>query len=234
MVNLIIASSKNDKVSSWLDTLEPLYLLSFVDDIDRILLESQTNKENSLLVLDASLLTEKHQLALICESFYKVLVINEGRNSGQKIQYIYDGAWGYSDYSVSKQLMIRAIESILNNEVWLERQLIPQLLQGAVARSSLSKVNDDFSSETLKLLSTLTHREIEVIKLAYAGRDNIAISQALNISNRTVKAHLSAVYRKLDVSDRFQLIVFLKNLDVGHFSSVHDFFEVSEQLKLIT
>lgn len=227
MVNLIIASSNKNKVSPWLDVLEPLYPLSFVDNIDRVLLESQTNNEDTLIVLDASLLTEKHQLALICESFHKVLVINEERNSDQKIQYIYEGAWGYSDYSVNKQLIIRTIESILNNEVWLERQLIPQLLQGAVARSSLLKVNDEFNSETLKVLSSLTHREIEVIKLVYSGEDNIAISQALNISNRTVKAHLSAVYRKLNISDRFQLIVFLKNLHVGHLSNVNGFFEVS-------
>jgi len=226
VVNLVIASSKNDKVSPWMDALEPLHPLIFVDNIDRVLLEGQANKESTLLVLDASLLTEKHQLSLICESFHKVLVINEERNSDQKIQYIYEGAWGYSDYSVNKQLMIRTIESILNNEVWLERQLIPQLLQGAIARSSLLKVNDEFSAEILKLLSTLTHREIEVIKRVYSGEDNIAISQALNISNRTVKAHLSAVYRKLNVPDRFQLIVFLKNLHVGHVSN--DFFEVSE------
>jgi len=227
VVNLIIASSKTDKVNPWVDTLSPLYSLSIMDNIDSVLLEKQMNKESTLLVIDASLLEEKQQLSLICERFYKVLVVNEERSSDQKIQYIHEGAWGYSDYSVNKQLMIRTIESILNNEVWLERQLIPQLLQGVVARSSLLRVNDEFSSQTLTLLSTLTQREIEVIKLVYSGEDTAAISKALNISNRTVKAHLSAIYRKLHVSDRFQLIVFLKNLHVGNLSNVQGIFELS-------
>lgn len=225
MTDLIIASPQQDKIRPWVDTLKPLYSVNFLDNVEPFL-PTTTNKHNkkTLLILDASLLTETHHLPLICKSCYKVLVVYEQRNSEQKIQYIYDGAWGYSDYSVNTQLMIRAVKSILNNEVWLERQLIPRLLKGAIARSNLPK-SDEFNYEALATLSVLTHREIEVTRLVYHGDDIDTISQALNISHRTVKAHLSAIYRKLNVPDRFRLIVFLKNLDVGHLSNVDVFFE---------
>ncbi len=211
----------------WIDVLEPLYPLIYFDNIDWILSDSKYDKEKILLVLDASLLTEEYHLSLICKNLYKVIVVHENRNSDQKIQYIYEGARGYSDYSLNKKLVIRAVERVLNNEIWLERKLISQLLQGVVGRSDLSN-HKAFKSEALKVLLTLTQRETEVVKLVYNGCDNIFISQALNISNRTVKAHLSVAYRKLNVTDRFQLIVFLKNLHLGHLSSVDDLFESSE------
>ena len=227
MVNLIIASSQKDKVRLWSDTLEPLYPLFFLDNIEQFLCENEHN-EKTLLILDASLITDSDQLSLICQSFYKVLVLNEDRSSDQKIQYIYDGAWGYSDYSVNKQLIMRTIESIINNEVWLERHLIPQMLQNIVVKNSLLNSDEECKTETLKRLSILTHREIEVTKLVYHGNDIDSISHSLNISSRTVKAHLSAVYRKLNVPDRFRLIIFLKNIDVGHLSNVEVFLEANE------
>ena len=230
MVDLIVACSEKLKVCSWIDVLEPLYSIGFYDNIEQLMSENEQNKQKTFLVLDASLLKAEYPLSLICQVFYKVLIINENCKPDQKIQYIYDGAWGYSDHSVNKQLIIRTIEGILNNEVWLERQLIPQLLQGAVSRSNLGKDAVEFNPEILKTLANLTHREIEVIRLVYNGVDIISISQTLNISNRTVKAHLSAVYRKLNVPDRFQLIVFLKNLHVGHLSNVNDYLGLNKQI----
>ena len=209
----------------WLDTLEPLYPVVFLDSIEQFLSANKHN-ENTLLILDVSLITDKSHLSLLCKSFYKVLVVYEQRNSDQKIQYINDGAWGYSDYSVNAKLILRTVESILNNEVWLERHLIPQLLQGAIARSNNLPKGGEFNYEALKTLSALTHREIEVARLVYHGDDIDSISQGLNISIRTVKAHLGAIYRKLDVPDRFRLIVFLKNLDVGHLSNLDDFLKL--------
>jgi DNA-binding NarL/FixJ family response regulator len=51
----------------------------------------------------------------------------------------------------------------------------------------------------------------------------MTIAEQLHISNRTVKAHLSAVFRKLNVPDRFKLVVFLKDLQVGHLASADNF-----------
>ncbi len=224
MVNVIIASVNKEKVHPWLDALDALYPMVFYENAEQLLSSSETAQQTTLLILDAALISEKYSLADICRLFYKVLVINEDRQPEQKIQYIYDGAWGYSDFLVSQQLIVRAIDSIINNEVWLERQLIPELLKGAIARSNVLQTQGDFDAEELKIFSILTHREVEVIRQVYNGVDNIAIAQALNISNRTVKAHLSAIYRKLDVSDRFQLIIFLKNLHIGRLTNESDFF----------
>lgn len=61
-------------------------------------------------------------------------------------------------------------------------------------------------------LKDLTKREIEVLKLIANGMFNKEIAAALNISERTVKNHVSNIFRKIEVSDRTQAAVFaIKN-----------------------
>jgi DNA-binding CsgD family transcriptional regulator len=51
-------------------------------------------------------------------------------------------------------------------------------------------------------LTQLTSREVEILELVAAGRTNVAIARALDMSPRTVAKHLEHVYRKLGVSNR--------------------------------
>ncbi len=53
----------------------------------------------------------------------------------------------------------------------------------------------------------LTNREYEVLKLLVKGLSNNQISEELNITNHTTKAHLSSIYEKLKVANRVQAVV---------------------------
>jgi len=218
VISLIIASDNKDKMNNWLEILEPIYSLVFYKNIEAIIAETVDYDENVLLVLDASLLTDAEQFSLICQSIKKIIVVGQNFSPKQQVQLIYEGASGYAEYSIDKQLILRAIEGVLKNEIWLERQLIPQVLKRITARQGVSDRTGKFNDEVLKTISVLTQREIEVIEHIYNGEDNIGISKKLHITTRTVKAHLSAIFRKLDVQDRFQLVVLLKDLHVGRFS----------------
>jgi DNA-binding NarL/FixJ family response regulator len=58
----------------------------------------------------------------------------------------------------------------------------------------------------------LTEREITVARYAASGQANAQIAEALGITERTVKAHLSAVFEKLGVSDRLQLALLVHGI----------------------
>ena len=61
-------------------------------------------------------------------------------------------------------------------------------------------------------LSELTKRELEVLKMIASGSFNKEIASTLNISERTVKNHVSNIFKKIGVSDRTQAAVFaIKN-----------------------
>jgi len=216
--NLIIASTNRGQMRLWLEVLSPQYPLTFSNNLEKIFSEGEENlhDENILLIVDAKLINEAYQLPLLCKYFNKVIIVGEKFTPSQQIEFIYEGACGYSDKLIDKQLILRTVESVLNNEIWLKRQYIPQMLKEIVAKQSFAEKEEQPDNEINKTISILTQREREVVGHVYNGEENIVIAEQLNISDRTVKAHLSAIFRKLNVSGRFQLVVFLKDLQVSH------------------
>jgi DNA-binding NarL/FixJ family response regulator len=59
-----------------------------------------------------------------------------------------------------------------------------------------------------------TPREVEVLMLLTMGKSNKAIGKILFISDSTVKAHLTSIYKKLGVENRIEAVVLVKDLEV--------------------
>lgn len=111
------------------------------------------------------------------------------------------GADGYllkdSDHAELK----KAIETVVSGETYIQPSLVPQLNNRLISM--------DGDKEKIK---ELTDREIEVLILVATGMLNKEIALQLDISERTVKNHISSIFRKIDVSDRTQAAVFaIKN-----------------------
>jgi len=219
---LIIASTKMDSMRPWLEVLSSQYTVTSIDNIEMIFSEEKFAHDKYLLVLDAGLIDKIYQLPLLCKLIDKVIIIGENFTPSQQIQFIYEGACGYSDSLIEKSLIKRTIEGVLNDEIWLKRQYIPQMLKGAVARQSFSENQQALDNKIFAKISILTQREIEIVEHVYKGEDNVSIAEQLNISCSTVKAHVSAIFRKLNVPDRFKLVVFLKDLQVGQLASYNN------------
>jgi DNA-binding NarL/FixJ family response regulator len=109
-------------------------------------------------------------------------------------------------------LILRAVNSVLNNEIWLERHQISKVVDSLNGKNGLTK-NHQVKSLPKQLHSCLTQRELDVAELIYQSEGNSSIALKLDISERTVKARLSSTFRKLEVQDRLQLVVRLMNLD---------------------
>jgi DNA-binding NarL/FixJ family response regulator len=58
----------------------------------------------------------------------------------------------------------------------------------------------------------LTPRELQVARMVHLGGNNKTIARELDISERTVKAHLSAIFRKLNIQNRLHLALFLSDV----------------------
>ena len=108
---------------------------------------------------------------------------------------------GYLLKSVGSEELFRAIYDVYNGEDYIQPDLIPYL--------NNYLINIDSDKEKIKLL---TARELELLAMIASGKKNIEIATSMNISERTVKNHLSHIFDKLEVSDRTQAAVFaLKN-----------------------
>ncbi|NLO99080.1 MAG: response regulator transcription factor [Clostridiaceae bacterium] len=112
------------------------------------------------------------------------------------------GALGYILKDAEASALIEAIRSVNNNQTYIQ----PVMARELVNEYKRIKSGEDDPKKRL------TEREIDVLKLLAKGMLNKEIANALFISEKTVKNHISSIFRKLNVQDRTQAAVYaIKN-----------------------
>jgi DNA-binding NarL/FixJ family response regulator len=120
------------------------------------------------------------------------------------------GAHGFCAVDIQPGLLRKAAHAVCNGEIWVPRQLITQLI-GELARDG-GKVKLNPDSAGAKSVERLTPRELQVAQMVHLGGNNKMIARELEISERTVKAHLSAIFRKLEIENRLHLALFFNEI----------------------
>lgn len=120
------------------------------------------------------------------------------------------GAHGFCDIGIQPDLLIKAVHSVCHGEIWVPRQLITELI-GEIARENSTSALK-LSRSGAESVAQLTPRELQVAQMVHLGGNNKVIARELDISERTVKAHLSAIFRKLDVENRLHLALFFNEI----------------------
>lgn len=113
------------------------------------------------------------------------------------------GAAGFIPKSAGLDAMRDALQAVLRGEQWL-----PCALRQAVARSPSSQRD----AELAPRLASLTAQQFRVLALVADGLLNKQIADRLNVQERTIKAHISAIFEKLGVRNRTQAGVILREL----------------------
>ncbi|MEP6605472.1 MAG: response regulator transcription factor [Nitrosospira sp.] len=99
------------------------------------------------------------------------------------------------------------VEAVQKGELWIRRALSWYLLNELV---TITQEKNKIKQAVSDLLANLTRREYEIATLVGNGESNKQIARLLAITERTVKAHLTEVFRKLDVADRLKLALIVK------------------------
>jgi Response regulator containing a CheY-like receiver domain and an HTH DNA-binding domain len=132
----------------------------------------------------------------------KVLILTIHNEVEYLMRAVEIGVDGYVLKDSDSSVLKKAIFSIYKGEVFIQPELAPLL-----KIKMEEKINKADSEEEY-----LTKREIEVLKLIAEGLFNKEIAYMLNISEKTVKNHVSNIFKKIDVSDRTQAAVYaIKN-----------------------
>ncbi|WP_457743201.1 response regulator transcription factor [Sulfurimonas sp.] len=114
------------------------------------------------------------------------------------------GVKAYGNTRMLKMHYSQMLETVKNSKIWTYPELT-QALTHNIRKSSLT-------SEAESLIEhRLTEKEKEVIYAILEGLTNDAIAYELDITQRTVKAHISSIFSKLHVNDRVSLILLLKS-----------------------
>ncbi len=135
------------------------------------------------------------------QSQVKVLILTVHNETDYLMKAVDIGVDGYILKDSESQELKKAIKAVKDGENYIQPSLIPAL--------NNQLVNRDTDKDKI---SSLTNRELEVLVQVANGMFNKEIAMNLNISERTVKNHISNIFKKIDVSDRTQAAVFaIKN-----------------------
>ena len=133
----------------------------------------------------------------------KVLILTVHNEIEYLVKAVDIGVDGYIVKDSGSAELKKAINCILNGENYIQPSLIPALNKRLVSRDS--------DKDKIELL---TKRELEVLIQVANGMFNKEIATSLNISERTVKNHISNIFKKIDVNDRTQAAVFVIKNDI--------------------
>lgn len=116
------------------------------------------------------------------------------------------GAVACCDATLQCEDFERIVGIVLQGGVWVSQATIPLLVSKLQAFSARPEPPEAPSSDRLE---GLTQRQREVAEMVGQGASNKHIARALDISDSTVKAHLTAIFEKLGTSDRLQLALYV-------------------------
>ncbi len=166
--------------------------------------ELKDSKESSIVIADYDSVASEINSMISSASIPDKLIVLEREPSvvtGRML--ILRGTKAYGNSRMLDVHFTQMFKSVANGDIWTYPELTAQL-----AKKSTETSLDEESKKMLE--ERLSDKEREVAYLMLTGLTNDAIASSLNITTRTVKAHVSSIFSKLHVSDRVSLILLLK------------------------
>ncbi len=124
-----------------------------------------------------------------------VIVISASEDARDVREALAKGALGYVPKSASQHTLLSAIRLVLDGDLY-----VPPLILGETPLSFAP----DPREAAAPARSVLTRRQIEVLKQLSQGKSNKSIALELGLSEKTVKAHVTAIFKALNVINRTQ------------------------------
>ncbi len=131
-----------------------------------------------------------------------VVVISAHEDAMTISRAVHYGSAGFIPKSASMETLAEALTSVLYGDIWL-----PQNIE-------LQEINEDATDQMAAKLADLTPQQYKVLQMFAEGLLNKQIAYDLGVSEATIKAHATAIFRKLGVRNRTQAVIALQQLEM--------------------
>lgn len=201
-MKIILFSSNMDIINEWkhrhniADSFTCYDINSLKDELK--------DDDKSVLIADYDSVASEVNTMISSGSMPKNLIVLEKEPStvtGKML--ILRGVKAYGNSRMLTHHYSQMIKTVNDGNIWT----YPELTAALVGITKKTALNDD-ALELIK--NRLSIKESEVIHFILDGLTNDAIASALDITTRTVKAHVSSIFSKLHVNDRISLVLLLK------------------------
>lgn len=185
-------------------------------DLDSALVLTRENDDLDLILLDLNmpgmhglngLISLRNEAPTI-----PVVIVSAEEDKQVVLQAITCGAVGFITKSSPRAQMTEAITQILNGNVYLPPDIIR-----TNSKSTPRRNTPEEQRISPELLQALTRKQLLVLERMTHGESNKQIAYNLDIAETTVKAHVSAILRKLGVHNRVQAILSASDIDFSDY-----------------
>lgn len=202
MMKKVLFSQDENLIAEWESKLAGEKSLSAYD-LDSLKNATDNDLDAFLIIADYDSVATQINKMLTANALPKYLIVLErtpevliGKN------LILHGVKAYGNSRMLPLHLTQLLETVEAGKIWTYPELTAQLAK--TDSSTLSKESQEM------IQNKLTDKEQEVVLAILEGLSNDAIAKKLDITERTVKAHISAIFQKLHVNDRLSLVLLLK------------------------
>jgi len=207
---IVICSTNQNVILRWHGILREHYELTITRSAGE--LQTQLMETPDVAILHDMLFTSDGdcQAAALIRKYdnIKFLVLSDIPDEKTAFKLLHSGAFGYSNTYISPKLLRDAVNQIIRGDVWMGKRLT-RYLSECLLEDINNEETEDTAIEAEDHLTKLTSREKEVARRIAHGCSNKCVANKLNITERTVKAHLSSIFMKTGIKDRVHLALIL-------------------------
>ena len=144
----------------------------------------------------------------------KIILLVRSADTDLCVKAVKNGAMGVILKTQPPETLLKAIRKVNEGEAWLDRTTVAAVL-ASLSRSQPATPSD----EEHFLLNHLNQREREIVKFVGQGLNTRKIAKRLFLSESTIRHHLTAIYEKVGVSSRLELLIFAYRTGFEHCST---------------
>lgn len=208
MINNLVITSANISIPNWLKAFPKIVSYYSVADA-----QLQINTSTTIIWLHigsdgSKWLMDSLRDIYAIERLARVVVLSNAPSQEEGAKVLSGGALGYCHAYSSAEVLVQVRSVVANGGFWIGREMLHYLI---VSSQQLVTAQPE---KVAGFLDKLSARERQVATQVSEGLSNKEIARNLNITERTVKAHISASFVALGVKDRLQLALMLNNRQI--------------------
>ena len=203
-MTILLCSADETIISRWKDLLAGRYNLEQVNTTAKLKNRCTDNTFDLILIHRPLIDTYTFIQIRRTTPMSRILLLSDHPTEDEGLAFLKLGIVGYANTYISAERLSEAVRVITSGAVWLGQKVMQRLILDSYARAKEKTVSD-----SQEKLAGLTKRELEIANLVAQGQSNLEIAANLNITERTVKAHLSSIYEKTKTGSRLNLALLI-------------------------
>ena len=202
---ILLSSANNTVVTRWTEHLKGHFDTEHAPSLEELKKKCATRKFDVIILHRIIIDIPVFSGIIKTSQPAKFFLLSDRPDEDEALSFLKLGIVGYGNTYISSPRLLEALLIITNGGVWLGQKVIQRLIMDTVTNTK--PANDKESA--VNALEKLTKAERQIAEFVARGATNLEIAADLNITERTVKAHLTSIYEKTKTGNRLNLALLI-------------------------